>query len=137
MAHVEDQGPWSVLKRSRLDGLTRRRRSTWFFAVTHLGHSVLEVLVVPFRAGDLALAARYEGLLTRSRGLRLVDADRKQMRAAAQLRAAYGGLKTPDALQLCAALAGGCTSFVTNDRKLPAVPGLRILQINDYLKAKA
>ena len=88
--------------------------------------TLLEVLVVPYRAGDLPLAARYEELLTHGRGLRLVEIDRAQLRGAAQLRGVHRGLKTPDAIQLSAALRGGCTSFVTNDRDLPSIPGLRI-----------
>jgi hypothetical protein len=42
-------------------------------------------------------------------------------------------VKTPDAIQLAAALGARCTAFVTNDRELPATPGLRILQLRDYL----
>jgi predicted nucleic acid-binding protein len=98
--------------------------------------TLLEVLVVPYRAGDLRLAQRYEELLTRSRGLRLVELGRAQLRAAAQLRGVHRTLKAPDALQLCAALAGGCASFVTNDRDLPRIPGLRILQLDDYARSK-
>jgi len=77
--------------------------------------TLLEVLVVPYRAGNLTLAEQYEALLTRSRGLSLVDADRAQLRAAAQLRAIYR-IRTPDALQLAAALSRECTTFVTNGR---------------------
>lgn len=94
--------------------------------------TLLEVLVVPYRAGDLALAQRYELVLSRSRGLRIVDLDRAQLRAAAQLRAMHGA-RTPDALQLAAALSTQCTAFLTNDRKLPAVPGLRIVQLQDSI----
>jgi len=94
--------------------------------------SLLEVLVVPYRAGNLPLAERYEQVLTRSRGVRLVDIDRSQLRAAAQLRALHGGLRTPDAIQVSAALTGGCSVFLTNDRKLPVVPGLRVLQLKDF-----
>jgi predicted nucleic acid-binding protein len=90
--------------------------------------TLLEVLVVPYRAGNRILADRYEALLTRSRGIRLVDLTRDQLRAAAQLRAVTG-VRTPDALQLVAALGSGCTAFVTNDRRLPAIPGLRIVQL--------
>jgi predicted nucleic acid-binding protein len=92
--------------------------------------TLLEVLVVPYRAGHRALADRYEALLTRSRGIRLIDMTRDQLRAAAQLRAATG-VRTPDALQLVAALGSGCTSFVTNDRRLPAIPGLRVVQLGE------
>ncbi|MGE5275915.1 MAG: type II toxin-antitoxin system VapC family toxin [Acidobacteriota bacterium] len=96
--------------------------------------SLLEVLVVPYRAGNLALAERYEEVLARSRGLRLIGIDRAQFRAAAQLRARYAGLRTPDAIQLSAALAGSCSALLTNDRDLPALAGLRILQLEDYPK---
>lgn len=97
--------------------------------------TLLEVLVVPLRAGDAPLAARYEELLTRSRGLQMVDIDRQQLRTAAHLRAAHPRVRTPDALQLSAALAGGCTALVTNDRRLPAVTGLRVLELRAFAKA--
>lgn len=93
--------------------------------------TLLEVLVVPYRAGARALAARYEALLTRSLGVRVIDLTRDQLRRAAQLRAA-SGLRTPDALQLAAALGTGCASFITNDRRLPAVEGLRIVRLAGY-----
>lgn len=94
--------------------------------------TLLETLVVPIRAGNLSLAERYEALLSSSRGLRLIDLDRPLVRLAAQIRA-HEGLKTPDALQVAAALRTGCTTFLTNDRKIPAVGGLRVLQLRDYL----
>jgi predicted nucleic acid-binding protein len=94
--------------------------------------TLLEVLVVPYRAGDLALASRYEALLTRSRGVRLREIDQAVLRSAARLRAVTG-VRAPDALQLAACLAEGCTAFVTNDRRLPSLPGLRILQLGDHI----
>jgi predicted nucleic acid-binding protein len=97
------------------------------------GITLLEVLVIPCRAGNVPLAESYERLLTGSRGLRLIDVDRAQLRSAAQLRAIHAGLRTPDALQVCAALAGGCLVFVTNDRSYPPVPGLRVLQLRDFV----
>jgi predicted nucleic acid-binding protein len=95
--------------------------------------TLLEVLVVPYRAANRHLAERYEALLTRSRGIRLVELSHDQLRAAAQLRAAIN-VKTPDALQVVAAISGGCTTFLTNDRRLPPVPGLRILELASYVK---
>jgi len=95
--------------------------------------TLLEVLVVPYRAGDLPLAARYEALLTRSRGVHLVDLQRGQLRAAAHLRALHR-VRTPDALQLAAALSARCTVFVTNDRALPAVEGLRVIQLEEWAR---
>ena len=100
------------------------------------GISLLETLVVPLRAANHALANRYEALLTRSRGLRLIHVDLDQLRGAAQLRA-QSRLKTPDALQLAAALSAGCTALVTNDDRLPSFPGLRVLQLEAYLDPAA
>lgn len=94
--------------------------------------TLLEVLVVPYRAGNQPLAQRYEALLTHGRGVVLREIDRPVLRAAAQLRA-VAGVRTPDALQLSAALAEGCTTFVTNDRRLPPLPGLHILQLDSYI----
>lgn len=93
--------------------------------------TLLEVLVVPYRAGNRLLAERYEALLTRSRGIRVIELTRDQLRSAAQLRAVIG-VKTPDALQLIAALGCGCATFVTSDGRLPPIPGLRVIQLSSY-----
>jgi predicted nucleic acid-binding protein len=95
--------------------------------------TLLEVLVVPYRSGDDLLAGRYEALLTQSRGVHVADISRDHLRAAAQLRAATR-VETPDSIQVVAALAGGCTAFLTNDRDLPIIPGLRVLQLSSYVR---
>ena len=95
------------------------------------GVTLLETLVIPFRNKDNALALEYERLLSESKGLTLVDLDRNLMRQAAYLRANFG-VKTPDALQIACAKQEKCTAFVTNDRRLPKIPGLKILQLSDY-----
>ena len=96
------------------------------------GLTLMEVLVVPYRSGNFALADRYEALLTNSRGLRFIEVDRRLLKAAAQIRATFK-LKPPDAIQVAAALVGDCNSFLTNDRRIPAVPGLKFLQLKNYL----
>jgi len=94
--------------------------------------TLLEVLVVPFRSANTALIDRYETLLTKSQGLQLVELDRDFLRSVAQVRAAKRA-KTPDAIQLAAAMAAGCFVFLTNDDRIPSVPGLRVLLLEDYL----
>jgi predicted nucleic acid-binding protein len=95
--------------------------------------TLLEVLVVPYRSRDGALANRYKTLLTKSRGVRLVEISLDQLDAAAQIRAATG-VKTPDALQLAAALTMGCKVFVTNDRRIPSIRDLRVVQLAAYAR---
>lgn len=94
--------------------------------------TLLEVLVVPYRAGANELAVRYELLLTRSRGINLVAAGAAEARLAAQLRAQYG-MRTPDALQLATGLEARCTAFVTNDRAFPTIPGLPVIQLDSLV----
>ena len=94
--------------------------------------TLLETLVVPYRRGEAPLVGLYEDLLTHSRGLLMVDLERPLLRATAQLRAVTR-VRTPDALQLTAALTHACTAFVTNDRNLPDLGGLRVLQLEDYV----
>src|SRR6202161_719912 len=83
--------------------------------------TLLEVLVVPYRSGNHLLAGRYEALLTHSRGVHVADISRDHLRAAAQLRAATG-VKTPDSLQVVAALAAWCQTFLTHDTGLTTIP---------------
>jgi predicted nucleic acid-binding protein len=95
------------------------------------GLTLLEVLVVPYRVGNMALAQRYEAMLTRSRGVRMIDLTRVHFRLAAQLRAGTN-VATPDAIQLAVSLSAGCPAFLTNDRRLPVVPGLKVIQLAPY-----
>jgi predicted nucleic acid-binding protein len=48
---------------------------------------------------------------------------------AAQLRAAHN-IRTPDAIQISAALNAGATHFFTNDVRLPEIPSMQILSID-------
>src|SRR5258705_9135817 len=110
-----------------------REVSAWRKELVTSGLTLLEVLVVPYRSGDHLLAGRYEALLTQSRGVHVADISRDHLRAAAELRAATG-VKTPDSLQVVAALAGGCPAFFSNDFDPPALPRLCIPQIFFFLK---
>lgn len=58
----------------------------------------------------------------------LVELSRPLLRTAAQLRAELE-VRTPDAIQLATAIHGGCSMLVTNDRRLPEIPGLAVRQI--------
>ena len=60
----------------------------------------------------------------------MITIDSSQLRSAAQLRVLHA-LKTPDALQISTALASGCPSFITNDKRLPNIHLLAIIQLSD------
>jgi predicted nucleic acid-binding protein len=92
--------------------------------------TLTEVLVIPYRNGDIATAERYEALITGSRNLKTVEVDRSILRGAAQLRAVTS-VRTADAIHLASALRARCTSFITNDRRLPELRGLQIVQLSD------
>ena len=123
---IEDDPRYAPIVRPLFEQADRSERQLVTSALT-----LLEVLVVPLRAGDRQLAERYDRLLTHGRGLRLIEITRAQLEAAASLRAATGA-RTPDALQLAAALGAGCKTFLTDDRRLPAIPGLRVVQLSQY-----
>jgi predicted nucleic acid-binding protein len=125
----EDQGRLPLV-RSVFEAIDRGALPAATSALT-----LMEVLVVPYRTGNLSLADRYEALLTRSRGLRFVEIDRLLLKAAAEVRAAFN-MKPPDAIQIAAALVANCGAFLTNDRRIPSVPGLKILQLDKYLPSR-
>jgi predicted nucleic acid-binding protein len=91
--------------------------------------TLMEVLIRPLQLGDAALAMRYEELLGNGRGLRLIPISRGILAVAAQIRAATR-VRTPDAIQLATALSAGATAFVTNDRALPRLPSLDLVQLS-------
>jgi len=95
--------------------------------------TLLETLVQPYRVGNAPLAEQYEAFLTRSHGLRFEEITGAVLRAAAQLRAAHN-IKAPDAIHLATALVANCSVYLTNDRDLPLVSGIRILQVKSYLR---
>jgi predicted nucleic acid-binding protein len=124
---IEESPTYFPLVSPLFDAIDAEKLSGAVSAIT-----LLETLVVPFRIGDRRLAFEYEAILTNSRGIEFIDLGRPLLRLAAELRAATG-VKTPDALQLAAAFTSGCTTVLTNDRRLPDLPGLEVIQLRDYL----
>jgi predicted nucleic acid-binding protein len=85
--------------------------------------TLAEVLAGPFKAGQDALARRYERALNQFEVVPVGPATAVQ---AARLRARYA-LKLPDAIQLASALEIGAAALVTHDRDFSRVQGLSIL----------
>lgn len=85
--------------------------------------TLAEVLTGPYKAGEVALAKRYEKALSR---YQIMPFSASVAVQAAQLRAQYG-LKLPDAAQLAIALDMGAAALVTHDRDFSTVHGLPVL----------
>ncbi len=123
-----DTAPWIYLLQDHPDFAPRfaglfeaAEAGTLRLALTPI--TLAEVLSGPHKAGQTALAARYEQALTQFEWVNLSPAIAN---LAAQLRARYG-LKLPDALQLAAALDIGAAALVTHDRDFSKVEGLPVL----------
>jgi predicted nucleic acid-binding protein len=92
--------------------------------------TLLEVLVHPLRQRNEALAAQYNDILLSSSAISTLPVTFATAQEAAELRSHYN-LKTPDAIQLATAMKEGATTFLTNDRDFPDVPGVAILRVRD------
>jgi len=92
--------------------------------------TLTEVLTQPKRLGNTALEVSYRELLLQSRNFTLIAIDAAIAEQAADLPARYG-LRTPDALQVAAALSAGCEAFLANDTTLKRVAELGILVLDE------
>lgn len=94
--------------------------------------TIPEVLVYPLRQGNITLAQQYRDILFNSQGLTTIEVVPNIAETAAQLRADYN-LKTPDAIQMATAINEGASFFLTNDGRLPSLPGLSVLVLDQLI----
>jgi len=95
------------------------------FTVVTSTVTLLEVLVQPLRMQKKELAEEYRDILLNSK-LQTLDISASISEHAAGLRAAYH-IRTPDAIQISAALSAGADLFFTNDIRLPEIPSIQFL----------
>lgn len=91
--------------------------------------SVTEILVFPLAVGDLPAVERISEFLASG----LVDVrshTREAFEVAARIRATHR-TSLPDALHVATALTTGCTVLVTNDLRMPSVPGLEVVRLQE------
>lgn len=92
--------------------------------------TLVEVLVQPLRHHAVDLQRQYRDLLRHSRNMQVVPIDPAVAEQAADLRSRHN-LRTPDALQVAAALAAGCDAFLTNDLTLKRIVELPVLVLDE------
>jgi predicted nucleic acid-binding protein len=76
-----------------------------------------ELMAQPLRLGRMDLVDRYAELLSRGRGIELIEFGQPAAEQYARIRAGTS-LRQPDAIQFACAIAGGASVFVTNDQRL-------------------
>jgi predicted nucleic acid-binding protein len=92
--------------------------------------TLVEVLVHPLRQGNTILAQEYREILLNQESLTVVELTPDIAETAAQLRASYN-LRSPDSIQMATAIREGASFFLTNDARLPSLPGLTVLVLDN------
>jgi len=95
--------------------------------------TLLETLVVPLRHGNINLARQYRDILFKTKGHITISLFPSIAEEAARLRASHN-ISTPDSIQMATAIFGGASFFLTNDTRLPSLPNLKTLVLEDLKK---
>ncbi|HNR72957.1 MAG: PIN domain protein [Bacteroidetes bacterium OLB12] len=90
--------------------------------------TIAEVLTLPIRQGNLALADQYQYFLSETETLKLIPVNITIARLAADLRAKYG-IRMPDAIYLATALEIKADWFLTNDIALKKIKELNVITL--------
>ncbi|MGB7160502.1 MAG: PIN domain-containing protein [Tepidisphaeraceae bacterium] len=93
--------------------------------------SLAELLVKPLREKQDAVRSECARLLHAGGPLVVLPISRDILVCSAELRAAHASLKLPDAIHAATAMLHGCTTFLTNDARFEAVPGLPVLLLSN------
>jgi len=119
---IEGSSPRAARAKHLLQAFSARKDEV-LTSVMSLG----EVLVVPMRQQDFALAHRYRRIF-RGQGITVLPFQESAAEAFARIRV-DGKIKPPDAIQLATAGTAGCDLFLTNDERLigQVVPGIHFI----------
>jgi predicted nucleic acid-binding protein len=128
--HLEDHPRYAPITQVIFDEWERGPSAGATSVVT-----IMEVLVKPLRDGRRQVADEYRRLLSSFPNLAIVEIDREVARRAADLRARHG-IRTPDALQIAAALNHGATGFVTNDESAKRVQDIEVLLLEEVIRSR-
>ncbi len=92
-----------------------------------------EVLVKPLHDGMQDIADQYREVLKNSINITLTNIDATVCEKAADIRAKYTWLRTPDALQIASAILHNADVIITNDDKWKRVTELQIVVLQDFV----
>ena len=91
--------------------------------------TIAEVLVQPLAAGDSAAGDAMRDFFA-SGPVEICSHAREAFEMAAAIRAARR-TSLPDALHVATAALAGCSVLVTNDARMPSLPGVEVLRLQD------
>ena len=94
--------------------------------------TLLELLVQPYRLGDIDRVNRFYALFSTYPHLEWLAPTLEIADMGARLRAEYN-LRPPDAIQAATSVNVDATGFLSNDPDLRKVPGLEVLILDDLL----
>lgn len=126
--HLEDHPTYAPLTQRIFEAWEEGRNVGVTSVIT-----LLEILVKPKQEGNVEATQDYRELLTTLPNLHILDIDLALADLASDLRAKYR-MRTPDALQLAAALHAGATGFISNDERLKRVAEIETLLLDDLLE---
>jgi predicted nucleic acid-binding protein len=92
-----------------------------------------EVLVKPLREGRQDIADQYRDILKSPVNIVLVTINESICEQAANLRAKYTWLRTPDAFQIATAILHNADVIITNDDKWKRLTEIQIVVLQDLL----
>ena len=95
--------------------------------------SIIETFVKPEKESNAAILNEYENVFQHLPNLEIIPVDWPLSRLTAKLRSRYLNIRTPDAIQVAAALLEDCPTFLTNDSKLKKIKELKVITLKDYL----
>jgi predicted nucleic acid-binding protein len=126
--YIEANPQFGSLAKEVVDSFQSGRLTAFSSVIT-----LTEVLPKPIEIGDERLARKFADFLKYGRNLRLIEISADISERAGKLRGQYSDLRAIDAIQISAAIDAGADAFITNDKKLKQIKGLKVLVLKDYL----
>ena len=91
--------------------------------------TLAELLVKPFIDGDTHRQSIYRDTIRNSELLSVFPVTRDILIEAARLRS-VSSLRLPDAIHIATACSAGCTAFITNDKRISTIAGIKVIPLS-------
>ncbi len=124
---IEDVEPYADLLEPVFELLGSQRLHAVTSTIT-----LADILTKPLADKKFGLVDEIKFALKSFSTLTMFAVDEKLAEAAALVRARHG-IRLPDALQVAAAIQGGATLFITNDKRLKKIDAFEVLVPADFL----